>query len=355
MSDVPFFSVIIPTYNRQQALARAVACVLRQRYPAHRYELLVVDDGSCDGTAAYLQQLAQQEHVRFVRQRNAGPAAARNTGARLAQGDVLVFTDDDCQPEPDWLAELAAGYAAMRDERLAAIGGPIRISVGAHWLHQLHTMQDQHSFNDTDPPVFLDTANAAYRRDVFWQVGGFHAFPPIPGGEDLDLSLRCLAAGYTLRSTPRAIVWHMAATSLRGLLRHSWLRGISMGYVRVMHPTYQAFAPATRWSARIRAWLERLITLTQTCPPALRPLAQGSARAVLMTIVTGPEILFFLRTQLPDKASHYQMQGMARWNRRRVLMIDSLCYLLYWVGRVVGAFRCVVRDAGWQVIRYYAR
>ena len=101
----PEFSVIIAVYNGEQTIARAIQSVLDQTCPAH--EIIVVDDGSTDGTAEHVKQFG--EAVRYIYQQNAGVAAARNAGVDMASGDWLAFLDADDYYYPDrlkWQAEL---------------------------------------------------------------------------------------------------------------------------------------------------------------------------------------------------------------------------------------------------------
>jgi|GEM_PF-2385043 len=345
-----FFSVIIPTYNRRDALEQTIRCVLLQSYPSHRYELIVVDDGSTDSTGKYLQQLAFAGSLRFISQRNAGPAAARNAGAQIAHGEVLVFTDDDCLPEPGWLAALDAGYNNPYNQYRAAIGGPVRNQASEHWLNRLAAVQEQHRSNDAEAPEFLDTANASYRRTVFLQVGGFREFLPFPSSEDTDLSLRCIMAGYALHSMPDAIVYHAGRTCLRSLLKQSWLRGISEGYIRVMYATFRAFTPSEKWSGMVHLWLNRMVALVDYTPLLIRPLIRGGIVSFRMALLTVSEMCFFFCTLLPRQVVRYHMQKSTSIHIGLYLLVESLCYLLRWMGRVVGTFRCEVRETGWQRI-----
>jgi O-antigen biosynthesis protein len=109
-------SVIIPTYNRSDTLQKCLAAVQTQTYSD--YEIIVVDDGSTDGTANMIA--AEFPNVHYLYQANRGPAAARNQGIAAATGDIIAFTDDDCLPPSDWLARLAEGYSRYPD---AAGGG----------------------------------------------------------------------------------------------------------------------------------------------------------------------------------------------------------------------------------------
>ena len=100
--DLPMATVVVPTYRRPEHIARCVEAIAAQDYPHELLELVVVEDG---WPTEQLESLRRREfarrHVRFEGQDHSGPAAARNTGARLARGDVLLFTDDDCCPRPN--------------------------------------------------------------------------------------------------------------------------------------------------------------------------------------------------------------------------------------------------------------
>jgi glycosyltransferase involved in cell wall biosynthesis len=98
------FSVIIPTYNRPRLLTACVESVLAQSFPAERYEVIVVDDGSRRQTARVLASYLNGGRVRYLRQRRRGWGAARLLGAQDSQGEILVFIDDDCTAPPGWLA-----------------------------------------------------------------------------------------------------------------------------------------------------------------------------------------------------------------------------------------------------------
>ncbi|MFQ5576479.1 MAG: glycosyltransferase, partial [Anaerolineae bacterium] len=99
-------SVIVPAYNAAPTLVACLQALNTQTVPRDAYEIIVVDDGSTDDTAA----VARRRGARVVTQANAGPAAARNRGVKLAAGDPLLFTDADCIPAPDWIARLSAPF-----------------------------------------------------------------------------------------------------------------------------------------------------------------------------------------------------------------------------------------------------
>src|SRR5438034_6746564 len=116
----PFFSVIVPTYQRARQLAVCLHALARQEYPRDGFDVLVVDDGSAISLEPSVDAFRDRINVRLPAQTHSGPATARNCGARHAAGTFLAFTDDDCAPSRTWLQTLAAGFVSFPD---CALGG----------------------------------------------------------------------------------------------------------------------------------------------------------------------------------------------------------------------------------------
>src|SRR5690349_5294945 len=117
-------SVIVPTRNRRELLLRLLDSLFGQTLPADEYEIIVVSDGSTDGTSEAVALLAEQHpHLRLLERAQGGPGAARNTAARQAKGKCLAFTDDDCVPSPQWLEKLIETFE--RSEAVAVEGRTI--------------------------------------------------------------------------------------------------------------------------------------------------------------------------------------------------------------------------------------
>ena len=125
MDEPIMISVIIPTYNRCQLLKECLESLGRQTYPLSDIEVMVVNDGSTDGTEAFLEDFKTRApfQFRYFRQQNKGPAAARNLALQNAKGNLIAFTDDDCTVDPDWLKEFAKGF---QEKRIAGYGGAVR-------------------------------------------------------------------------------------------------------------------------------------------------------------------------------------------------------------------------------------
>ncbi len=96
----PLVSVVVPTYNRLNRLKHVLSALEQQQFPTEDYEVVVVSDGSSDGTDTYLDALPSGSHVRWFSQANRGPAAARNLGISKATGEFIVFVDDDVVASP---------------------------------------------------------------------------------------------------------------------------------------------------------------------------------------------------------------------------------------------------------------
>ncbi len=204
-------SIIIPAYNAQKTLAECVSACLAQDYPD--FEVIVVDDGSTDDTGAIAKQF---EGVRYHLQSNGGPSSARNAGAQLASGNLLVYTDADCVPHTSWLRQLVAGFG----EGIVAVGGTYAIANPASRLARVVqaeiALRHGQFKGDVD---FLGSFNVAYRRAAFDAVGGFDESYRQASGEDNDLAYRLQDQGGRMVFSPRAVVAHYHPERLLGYLR----------------------------------------------------------------------------------------------------------------------------------------
>lgn len=195
-----FLSVIIPTYNRLASLRVTLDGLTRQEYPASDFEVIVVSDGSTDGTDAFIQNYAAPFSLTLLAQSNAGPSRARNRGIDAAQGDVCVFLDDDVEPHPGWLAAHACRH---RDNENTIVIGPMSPDPCLRtqepcWIAWEHAMlQKQYAawrtgrWTEIGPPNFY-SGNASVRRSQLQSVGGFdEAFAR---QEDVELAWRLARA-----------------------------------------------------------------------------------------------------------------------------------------------------------------
>jgi GT2 family glycosyltransferase len=194
-------SIIIPVFQRTEWVAQCIERLIEQDFNGEA-EIIVVDDGSPNKAEIrkMIKQYSENKiRVHYVRNKHAGPAAARNYGVHYSSGTILCFLDDDSLTDRLWLQEITARFHA--DESTAVVSGRIlsleqydslsfalekAVYSGKHWA----------------------TCNIAYRRDVFETLGGFDETFPEPSWEDNDLGLRARWAGYGHVYNEKAIIYH---------------------------------------------------------------------------------------------------------------------------------------------------
>jgi len=203
------FSVIIPTRNRPQSLANCLNSFVQLDYPAECWELIVVNDGGAESFTAVSEHHEDILPLKLITVDHSGPAAARNAGVQLAQGDFIAFTDDDCRIFPGWLHQFENGFSY---ECWDALGGqvvtPFKQNVGEQAWQHLTDFLYEFMRDDAGNALLLTSNNAAYRRSTFEALGGFDQTFPFAAAEDMELSYRLLHHQFRQRFYPEAKVWH---------------------------------------------------------------------------------------------------------------------------------------------------
>lgn len=217
----PIVSVVLPTFRRPDALARAMSSLAMQDDPGAEWELIVVDNDVAPGVASTVHALAPAipGAVTVLHEPTRGAAYARNTGIAAAKGDVVCFVDDDVVAQPSWLAALVAPILEGRSE---GAGGPVQLDPGVtlpHWVSRdWRGCLSEYARGDTEHDLeagdFVLTASAAFRSDLLRDTGGFDPIlgpaqrAPIFFNEDVDLCRRFAARGGRIRYVPEAVVVH---------------------------------------------------------------------------------------------------------------------------------------------------
>jgi cellulose synthase/poly-beta-1,6-N-acetylglucosamine synthase-like glycosyltransferase len=210
-------SIIIPTFNGAVRIGNCLDALLQQS-AGRTVEILVVNDGSTDNTADVVERYSG---VRLITQGNAGPAAARNRGAVEAQGAIILFTDDDCVPVPDWLDAMLEPF---EDPEVVGAKGVYRTHqkrLIARFV-QIEYEDRYRLMADLECIDFIDTYSAAFRRDRFLEMAGYDTSFPVACAEDVELSYRMSARGWKMKFAPAAVVYHTHPDTLSAYLKKKY-------------------------------------------------------------------------------------------------------------------------------------
>lgn len=227
-----FVTVVVPAYNAAASLPACLRALAQQTYPRSAYEIIVVDDGSQDATA---QVAAQSGADRVLRCPHRGPAAARNAGIAAARGEIVLLTDADCEPQPDWLALMLEPFA---DPTVDGVKGSYitRQKETVARLAQCE-FEERYNLQARQPTIdFVDSYAAAFRIAVVREAGGFDPAFTRANNEDVDLSYRLARQGRKLVFNRSAQVAHRHVTTWRGYARLKARRGYWRMLVYRLHP-----------------------------------------------------------------------------------------------------------------------
>jgi len=274
----PEASVLIPTYNRRDRLAMVLKGLSSQSADARRFEVIVIDDGSTDGTSEWLAAEVFPFTSRLLRQGNEGPATARNAGVRAAAGRVVLFLDDDLVPGSELVAE---HLRVHRAERGIAVMGPLRSlpryeQPWVAWEQAMLEAQYAAMLRGDWEPTFRQfwTANASVERERVVEAGGFD--PAFRRAEDVELGARLALRGLRFRFNPAAAGFHHAERSFE-----SWA-GVQRAYGRLEFHVFRHFGEEAALNVLARNW-RRLHPATRRLVRVClgRPRASAAAATLL--------------------------------------------------------------------------
>lgn len=209
------FSIIIPTYERLAQISKCLESIANLDYPKNKFEVIVVDDGSINPPEKLINSYKDRLNIRLFTQKNAGPAGARNTGAKKANGKFLAFTDDDCEPQSNWLNAFENEF--KRDSEIFLGGYTINSlsdnpysTASQELINYLYSYYNSEQNNAT----FFASNNIAVKADLFQSIGGFDVTTLRATAEDREICDRWVYKGNKMTYTTDAVVFHSHNLSL---------------------------------------------------------------------------------------------------------------------------------------------
>jgi len=228
-------SVIIPTYNRKRKLRSCLDSLFAQSYQKDAFEIIVIDDGSVDGSEDMLCALSKENpNLRYFIQNHKGPAAARNLGIKHARSPIIGFTDSDCILDKDWVKYMVEVHAL--DKNIAAVGGITevdRANIKAQVSQFLSDGAIETQISGKCETIFFPTCNVSFKRVCLGD--GFNELFPMPAGEDLDFFWRLFKNGSRFSYKKNIKVFHDCHTNLVSFLKQAYMYGRGNYLVQYMH------------------------------------------------------------------------------------------------------------------------
>ncbi len=326
-ADSPAASVVMPTHGRRASLLRVLRALGRQDTPTGAFEVVVVCDGDMDGSAAACRALAPRlpYPLRVLEQPNSGPAAARNRGVGAACAPLIVFLDDDVEPDKGLIA---AHLDAQEGQELCVTIGPLlpppdaRLSAWGSYEERTLCRQYDAMINGWWPPDFRQfyTGNAALLKRHIEAAGGFDA--AFRRAEDVELALRLRDRGLHFVFLPHARGWHYVRRSFASWLRVPTAYGAAdVAMARAGRP--ELLGDVCRDFRYNRSAAVRRLTLLCAGRPALaRPAGAGLGLLTRMAGLVGPARLADASCSLIFNLRYYDGLGAALGGR------DALLWLL---------------------------
>lgn len=322
MNDaLPFISIVIPVFNEERYLSSCLDSLCKLDYPNEKLEIILVDNGSTDGTLA----IANQYDIGIFLHPDVNVGAVRNYGVVKASGELIVFIDSDCVVETDWLQR---GLTSM-NEQYGAVGGLYLLREQPAWIERYWILQSARNFayqtSFVGGCIFI-------RREAFEAVEGFSEV--MSAGEDTDLTQRLRDAGYRLKIDPQLSVVHLGYpdTIISFVRRQMW-----------HSENYYLNFPAVL-SDKIfiltNVFLLGFILLLVTPWLGMPTLLVGGLLFGLAPLVLSMK-----------RISRYKVTGMGLFDLLSVYLVD----LLYLFGRVLGSLRSLRRAIIHDSKRKYAR
>ena len=217
-------SIIVPVYNAQESINQLHNSLINQSANGINYEIIYVNDGSKDNTRKILESYIPSDHITIINQKNQGPANARNNGVTYSRGDIILFTDSDCELQKNWLFEMIKPF---HDPDIVGVQGCYKTR-----QNKIIALFDQFEIENNYKKMLrnkyidsIGTYSAAYRKNIFLKAGGFNNSYKEASGEDFELSYYIHNCGHKMVVTDKAICFHKHPDNLMSFLKIKYRRG----------------------------------------------------------------------------------------------------------------------------------
>jgi GT2 family glycosyltransferase len=240
----PCISVVVCSFNGERTIRDTCEGLARLTYPD--FEVIIVDDGSTDATAA----IARGYGFRVISTENRGLASARNTGLQAAKGEIVAYIDDDAYPDPDWLRYLAHTFMSTD---YAGVGGPNMAPSGDGLVADAVANAPGgpvHVLLSDSEAEHIPGCNMAFRRECIEDIGGFDS-QFRSAGDDVDICWRLSESGRRIGFSPGAMVWHHARSSVHGYWKQQAGYGKAEALLERKWPDHYNTAGHITWSGRL--------------------------------------------------------------------------------------------------------
>ena len=310
VSDPGSITVVVPTHNRRAAVQQLLDALARQDTPAATFHVIVVVDGSTDGTADALRARNFPFPLDVVQQPSLGPAAARNEGARRATGRILLFLDDDVQPDSQVIAAHCALHAGG-DDRIGigmlppvAEGDALFPKILRFWWMRMQEalLRPGHRFSFKD----LLSGHFSIARSRFESLGGFD--PGLRCHEDYELGFRAIQAGMDFQVARGTRAFHHDATTIEKVFRRKLDEGMADVVLGRRHPALVGGLPFA-WEGHTSRKKRALIRAAWSASPAVDALARSLQRT--LPLYEAASLRFRWRRLLEALIDYWYWRGVA--------------------------------------------
>jgi glycosyltransferase involved in cell wall biosynthesis len=283
-----FLSVIIPSYNRKGEIQELLASLEAQQLSKDMFQVLLVDDGSTDGTDEWISEFQHKStlNVSFIRQDHQGPGAARNLGMANAGGDVFAFIDSDCIAPANWLSVIKKAFDD--DPQVRAFGGrddaradfpPLLLAINYSMTSFLTTGGMRGGRNKRLAKFYPRSFNMGLHRLLYKKIGGFGS---LRHGQDIEFSNRIIKSGAKVVYLRDAVVFHKRRTSLRKFYRQVFNWGVARVNLykidaAMLEPLHAAPAAAF--------WIFLIFTIAAVLLPTVFTLWKFAELAALLALL----------------------------------------------------------------------